>query len=145
MKERQSKEESAGVAGLVDYSFGRPIEPEQLQMLFRQTGWADDRTPDGIQRMLDATYLVLGAWEGDRLIGFVRAITDGIYRALIDDMVVEESRRGQGIGSELMKRLIERLREMEIEEVFLRCGGDVVPFYQRHGFEKTRGVVMDLK
>ena len=145
MKERQAKEESAGAASPVDYSFERPIEPEQLQMLFRQTGWADDRSPGGIQKMLDATYVVLGAWEGGRLIGFVRAITDGIYRALIDDLVVEESRRGRGIGSELMKRLIERLREMEIEEVFLRCGGDVVPFYQRHGFEKTRGVVMDLK
>ena len=63
---------------------------------------------------------------------------------MIDDVVVEESRRGRGIGSELMQRLIKRLREMEIEEVFLRCGGDVVPFYQRHGFEKTHGVVMDL-
>ena len=145
MKEQRAKEESAGVASLVDYSFERPIEPEQLQILFRQTGWADDRSPDGIQKMLDATYLVLGAWEGDRLIGFVRTITDGIYRALIDDMVVEESRRGRGIGSELMERLIKRLREMEVEEVFLRCGGDVVPFYQRHGFEKTRGVVMDLE
>ena len=145
MKERRAKEESIGVTSLVDYSFERPIKPEQLQMLFRQTDWADDRSSDGIQKMLDATYVVLGAWEGDRLIGFVRTITDGIYRALIDDLVVEESRRGRGIGSELMKRLIERLREMEIEEVFLRCGGDVVPFYQRHGFEKTRGVVMDLK
>ena len=146
MKERQAKKESIGVASLVDYSFERPIKPEQLQILLRQTDWANDRSLDGIQKMLDATYLVLGAWEGDRLIGFVRTITDGIYRALIDDVIVEESRRGRGIGSELMQRLIKRLREMEIEEVFLRCGGDVVPFYQRHGFEKNQdGVVMDLE
>ncbi len=145
MKERQAKEESIGGVNLVDYSFERPIKPEQLQILLRQTDWADDRSLDGIQKMLDATYLVLGAWEGDRLIGFVRTITDGIYRALIDDMIVEESRRGRGIGSELMQRLIKRLSEMEIEEVFLHCGGGVVPFYQRHGFEKSHGVVMDLE
>ena len=145
MKERQAKEESIGAASLVDYSFERPIKPEQLQILLRQTDWADDRTLDGIQRMLDATYLVLGAWEGDRLIGFVRTITDGIYRALVDDVIVEESRRRRGIGSERMQGLVKRLRELEIEEVFLRCGGGVAPFYKRHGFEKSHGVVMDLE
>ena len=60
MKERQTKEESTRVASLVDYSFERPIKPEQLQILFRQTGWADDRSLDGIQKMLDATYVVSG-------------------------------------------------------------------------------------
>ena len=69
-------------------------------------------------------------------------ITDGIYRALIDDVVVEESKRGTGIGSELMRRVVERLAA--VEEVFLRCGEHVVPFYERHGFERSNGVIMDL-
>ena len=130
---------------MVDYSFERSIKPEQLQVLFRQTGWAEDRSIEGIQTMLEGTAVVLGAWEDDHLIGFARTITDGIYRGLIDDVVVEESRRGQGIGSELMQRLIERLTEMGIEAIFLRCGTDVVPFYQRHDFKITQGVVMDLE
>lgn len=130
---------------MVDYSFELPIKLEQLHALFRQTGWAEDRSIEGIQTMLEGTAVVLGAWEDDRLIGFARTITDGIYRGLIDDVVVEKSRRGQGIGSELMQRLLERLTEIGIEEIFLRCGGDVVPFYQRHGFKITRGVMMDLE
>ena len=73
----------------------------------------------------------------------VRVMTDGIYRALIDDVVVEESKRGTGIGSELMRRVVERLAE--IEEVFLRCGEHVVPFYERHSFERSNGVIMDLQ
>jgi GNAT superfamily N-acetyltransferase len=145
VKERRTVKESIKDVGVVDYSFNRIIKPEQLQVLFRQTEWADDRGIEGIQKMLEATPVALGAWEEDRLIGFARTITDGIYRALIDDVVVEESRRGRGIGSELMRRLLKRLTDMEVEEIFLRCGGDVVPFYQRHGFERTRGVVMDLK
>lgn len=128
---------------MVNYSFDREIEPEQLQNLLRQTGWANRRSIEGIQQMLDGTPLTLGAWEGGRLVGFVRVITDGIYRALIDDVVVEESKRGTGIGSELMQRVVERLAE--VEEVFLRCGEHVVPFYGRHGFERSNGVIMDLK
>ena len=128
---------------MVDYSFDREIGLEQLQDLLRQTGWANQRSVEGIQTMLDGTPLTLGAWEGDRLVGFVRVITDGIYRALIDDVVVEESKRGTGIGSELMQRITERLAE--VEEVFLRCGEQVVPFYERHGYERSNGVIMDLK
>ena len=83
-----------------------------------------------------------GAWEGDRLVGFARVITDGIYQALIDDVVVKESKRGTGIGSELMRQLVERLTE--VEEVFLHCGEQVVSFYERHRFERSYGVVMNL-
>ena len=128
---------------MVDYSFDRQIEPEQLQDLLRQTGWADRRSIEGIQKMLERTPLTLGAWESDRLVGFVRVISDGVYRALIDDVVVEESKRGTGIGSELMRRVVDRLAE--VEEVFLRCGEHVVPFYERHCFERSNGVIMDLK
>ena len=127
---------------MVNYSFDRQIESEQLQHLLRQTSWANQRSLEGIQKMLKGTPLTLGAWDGDRLVGFVRVITDGVYRALIDDVVVEESKRGAGIGSELMRRVVERLAE--VEEVFLRCGKHVVPFYERHRFERSNGVIMDL-
>ena len=133
------------VFGMVDYSFELPIEPEQLQILFRQTGWAENRSIEGIRTMLEGTAIVLGAWEDDRLIGFARTITDGSYRGLIDDVVVEESRRGQGIGTELMQRLLKRLTEIGVEEIFLRCGREEVTFYQRHGFKKTKGIMMDLE
>ncbi|MAF09197.1 GNAT family N-acetyltransferase [Candidatus Poribacteria bacterium] len=131
---------------MVDYSFERAVTPEDLQPLLRQTGWAHDRDLDGIQRMLDATPVMLGAWADGRLVGYARAITDGVYRALIDDVVVDEARRKAGIGSEVMRRLVARLREMHIEEVFLRCGDTMEPFYARLGFSKSGGVLtMDLE
>ena len=86
----------------------------------------------------------MGVWEDDHLVGFARAISDGIYRALIDDVVVEESKRGMGIGSELMRRLVERLTEIGIQQVLLRCREDTVPFYERHGFEMAHGATMNL-
>ena len=128
----------------VEYSFERSIKPEQLQVLLRQTGWAKDRNSEQIHTMLEGTAVILGVWEDDHLVGFARAISDGIYRALIDDVVVEESKRGMGIGSELMQRLVERLTEIGIQQVLLRCREDTVPFYERHGFEMAHGATMNL-
>ncbi|HIA68481.1 TPA: GNAT family N-acetyltransferase [Candidatus Poribacteria bacterium] len=129
---------------MIDYSFDRPISPEQLKVLLGQTDWANYRDITGIQAMLKGTAVVLGVWEEVQLIGFARVISDGIYRALIDDVVIDASKRGQGIGSELMRKLLERLTAMKVEEIFLRCGDNVVPFYQRFGFEKTGVEVLDL-
>lgn len=130
---------------MVEYSFDRSITPENLRPLLRQTGWAHGRDIAGIRRMLDATPLMLGAWEGETLIGYARAITDGVYRALIDDVVVDDAQRKSGVGSEIVRRLVARLREMEVEEVFLRCGEYMEPFYARLGFEKSGVLTMDLR
>ena len=129
---------------MVDYSFERAITPADLQPLLRQKGWAHDRDLDSIRRMLDSTSVMVGAWEDGRLVGFARAITDGVYRALIDDVVVDEPNRKAGIGSEVMRRLVTRLREMEVEEVFLRCGHAMEPFYAGLGFAKSGVLTMDL-
>jgi predicted GNAT family N-acyltransferase len=93
--------------------------------------------------MLAATSVVVGAWEGDRLVGFARAMSDGVYRALVDDVVVDQDRRGKGVGDELVRRLLDRLAG--VEAVFLRCGEDLVPYYARHGFERARNVTMDRR
>jgi predicted GNAT family N-acyltransferase len=125
----------------IDYSTERPIEAEKLRDLTRQTNWAGARTLDGLEAMLAGTQIVVGAWKGDRLVGFARALTDGVYRALVDDVIVDEAERGQGVGDELVRRLLERLAE--VEAVSLRCDEALVPFYTRHGFRRGRAVAMD--
>ena len=54
------------------------------------------------------------------------------FRALIDDVVVDEAQRGSGIGSEMMRRLIAHLAQ--VEEVFLLADDRNVPYYTRLGF-----------
>lgn len=91
--------------------------------------------------MLEATPIKLGAWQGDRLVGFARVLTDGLYRALIDDVIVDASLRGQNLGSRMMQRLAERLAG--VEEIFLRCEPDMAPFYERLGYQRV-AICLDL-
>lgn len=116
-----------------NYDLDRAITPGDLLPLFAQTGWAANRTSDAVQRMLDNTTVRVGVWDGDRLIGFARAVTDGVYRAFIEDVVVDQAYRGQGIGVELVRRLLEPLAHTE--DVALVCSDELIPFYARHGFE----------
>ncbi len=82
--------------------------------------------------MVANTPIQLGAWHDDSLVGYARAITDGCFRALIDDVVVDKERHGQGIGEELMRRLTKRLSG--VEQVILLCDDRFVGFYERLGF-----------
>jgi predicted GNAT family N-acyltransferase len=86
--------------------------------------------------------LCVGAWQDGRLVGFARVITDGVYRALLEDVVVDETLRGQGIGQALVERMLERLTH--VQQILLVCGEHLIPFYAPFGFQLMTMPVMQL-
>lgn len=122
------------------YSFTEPVNPEDLQSLFRQTDWAQRRTPLDIQQMLDRSQLTLGVWDDDCLIGFARVVTDDLYRAWIEDIVVDHAYRKQGIASLILEKLLKRLQHIEL--VMLDCTPEWQTFYAKFGFQSKTGVSM---
>ncbi len=125
------------------YSFSEPINPEALRALLVQTDWADTRSLLDIQRMLDHSQITLGVWKDDHLIAFSRVITDDIYRALIDDVVVDKAFRDQGIATTMLDKLLNRLQH--VEQVMLDCATGLSGFYARFGFRPKGGSSMLLE
>lgn len=125
------------------YSFSEPINPVALRALLQQTDWADRRSPLDIQRMLDHSQITLGVWNEDRLIAFSRVLTDDIYRALVDDVVVHSQFRNQGIASAMLDKLLKRLQH--VEQIMLDCAPDLCGFYARFGFQAKDGASMLLE
>lgn len=123
----------------VDYSFSRPITARDVQPLFRQTPWANQRNDEGVERMLAAS-LNIGVWDSDRLIGYARVLTDGVYRAFLEDVVVDEAYRGQKIGEAMVRRLLEHIAP--IEDVILTTSENRRAFYERLGFNAFEHVHM---
>ncbi|MEV6275981.1 GNAT family N-acetyltransferase [Nocardia sp. NPDC051832] len=117
----------------------RPIPARDLLALYRTQEWWPDRTVAQLESIL-ATTPTIAAWHEDRLIGFARAVTDGVLRAYLEDVIVAPGYRGQGLGSELVRRLLDELREIPVVSLF--CGQDLVPFYEAAGFRPTRQVVL---
>lgn len=114
------------------------ITANQLEGFF--VGWPNPPSPDTHLRILRGSYAVLLALDGERVVGFVNAISDGVHAAYIPNLEVLPEYKGQSIGTELMRRMIEKLRHLYA--IDLCCDADVQPFYDRLGMIRTQGMVV---
>jgi ribosomal protein S18 acetylase RimI-like enzyme len=88
--------------------------------------------------MLLHTDLTLCAWDGERLIGFGRVLSDFIYRATIWDVIVDRAYQGQGVGTEIVQRILKhpRLERVELFWLCTRRPG----FYEKLGFSSKEQI-----
>jgi ribosomal protein S18 acetylase RimI-like enzyme len=122
---------------------GYPVKPAELQALYEHAPWAKGRTVQGIRRMLQNTDYHFSAWDGQKLIGFARVLTDGIYRATLWDVVVHPDYQGQGIGEELMDHILSHSILSKVEKFWLNTR-DKFRFYEKFGFVRSdQGMVRE--
>ena len=117
---------------VVTFSEKKDLNSEQLLKLFHQAPWAKGRTLEDAREMLRHTEVAVCAWEGDQLVGFGRVLTDFVYRATIWDVIVDKGYQKQGIGTEIIQRILNhpRLKKVELFWLCTRRPG----FYQKLGF-----------
>jgi len=99
------------------------------------------RAGDKIRRAFEQSSHVCFAYQGSRLVGASRALTDGEYHALIYDVVVHPDCQRQGIGSAMLHALLARL---PVWRVMLVADHDVQPFYSQLGFARYGDVLARL-
>ncbi|HJT22163.1 MAG TPA: GNAT family N-acetyltransferase [Nitrospira sp.] len=126
----------------VTFSEKKDLQPERLLRLFHQAPWAKDRTLDDAKEMLRHSDLALCAWDGDHLVGFGRVLTDFVYRATIWDVIVDKAYQKQGIGSEIVQRILDHPRLKRVE-LFWLCTRRP-RFYEKLGFSSKEQTGMVL-
>lgn len=87
--------------------------------------------------MLRGSQAVVSAWRGGELVGFGRATSDGVFRAVLWDVVVAKEHQGQGLGRQLVEELLDSPALRGIERVYLMTTKGA-GFYARLGFEPTQ-------
>ena len=129
----------------IEISAAKPIGIEDLKPLMEQVDWGRERSEADLTRMLDGTAVLVGAWQGDRLVGFARALTDHVLRAFIEDVIVDEKTRGQGAGTRMTQALLEQLSD--VREVYLFTGAESVArhMYEKQGFERMPSIYVALR
>jgi len=109
------------------------IDLAQLGALFITAGWAwRAEDPVKLAALLEGSRFVTSAHDGARLVGFARAISDGVTNAYVSTVAVLPEYRGRGIGAELVKRLIEGRDTIRF---VLHAAPGVQGFYRKLGFE----------
>ncbi|MBA5866502.1 MAG: GNAT family N-acetyltransferase [Nitrospira sp. CR1.3] len=116
----------------VIFSEKKELQPEQLLKLFHQAPWAKERTLEDAREMLRHTDVALCAWDGDQLVGFGRVLTDFVYRATIWDVIVDKTYQKQGIGTDIVQRILHHPRLKRVE-LFWLCTRRPW-FYEKLGF-----------
>ncbi|MCH2133350.1 MAG: GNAT family N-acetyltransferase [Phycisphaerales bacterium] len=96
-------------------------------------GWPNPPTAETHLEILRGSWAVCLAidTESNQVVGFINAVSDGVLSAYIPLLEVLRSYRGRGIGSELVRRLLESLADFYM--IDLSCDEDVVPFYRSFG------------
>ena len=92
--------------------------------------------------MLDGSPLIVAFADPQtqRLIAFARVITDGVYKALVLDVIVDESARKTGLGKALIDAVTSHPALAQVQHFELYCRPELIPFYQRWGFKEPAGL-----
>jgi ribosomal protein S18 acetylase RimI-like enzyme len=116
------------------------ITPDNLRGFFH--GWPDPPSPETHLKLLaDSAEVVLALDDetGD-VVGFITAISDGILSAYIPLLEVLPAYQGRGIGSELTRRMLDKLEDLYM--VDLICDPQLQPFYARLGMRPASGMML---
>ena len=114
------------------------ITPAMLKGFF--DGWPAPPSPETHLRILRGSALVILAVDrsAGRVAGFITALSDGVISAYLPLLEVLPEYRRQGIGRELVTRMLRTLDDLYMIDVV--CDPEIVPFYERLGF--ARGTAM---
>lgn len=116
------------------------IGPDQLQGGFF-VGWPEPPDVHAHYRILrGSAAIVVAQREDGNVVGFITAISDGVSCAYIPHLEVLPAYQAQGIGSELLQRMLAKLGQLYM--IDLICDPDVQPFYARFGMQPWSAMVL---
>jgi predicted N-acetyltransferase YhbS len=121
----------------IKYRINQAISVEQFIDLLNRSTLAARRpleSAERVQRMLDHANLTVTAWDGDKLVGASRSLTDFSFCCYLSDLAVDESYQRSGIGRELIRRTREAAG-LECTLLLLSAPA-AMGYYPKVGFEK---------
>jgi GNAT superfamily N-acetyltransferase len=91
--------------------------------------------PEVHRKAFENSHTAVFVHDGDELVGFGRAISDDAYQAAVYDMAVAPEYQGQGIGTTIMKHMLNRLPHCN---VILYAAIGKEPFYEKMGLRRMK-------
>ncbi len=117
----------------IDYRDTHDVDLDQLAALFDAVGWQKRITNrTRLSQLVCGSLWVVSAWDGDELVGFARAISDGAFNAYISTVAVSPAYQKRGIGRELVRRLMDGRDGIQF---VLHANERAYPFYLHIGLD----------
>jgi ribosomal protein S18 acetylase RimI-like enzyme len=120
---------------VITYKVNAKIEAHQMAELFRASGIKrpiDDLSR--VKKMIDNSNLIITAWDGDKLVGVARALTDYGFCCYLSDLAVDKEYQKQGIGHELVDEIQKQIGDES--NLILLAASESIEYYPKIGFDK---------
>ena len=123
----------------ITYRATKEFTVAELQDLFLSVKWSSGNYPEKLKVAMLNSHAVFSAWDGDKLVGLMNCLSDGIMTAYFHYLLVRPEFQNQGIGKELVNLMIGAYKDYARK--VLIAYGEEIGFYQRCGFEIGEGKV----
>lgn len=108
---------------------------KQLEELFLSVGWSSGHYPDKLVVAMRNFSTVYSAWDGDRLVGMICAMDDGIMTAYVHYLLVHPEYQGKEIGRKLVEMVKEKYKDY-LRLIVIAYDSEM-NFYENCGFKKS--------
>jgi ribosomal protein S18 acetylase RimI-like enzyme len=122
---------------MIAYHHDRPLTPAEFIDVLSRSTLAERRPvddPETIAGMLANADLTVTAWDGDKLVGVARSVTDYTYCCYLSDLAVDRAYQRRGIGVELIAQTQALLGPRC--KIILLSAPAAVEYYPRIGFSR---------
>lgn len=90
------------MSGAIEYRIGDIPDLDALASLYSSVQWAHADNPESLHKAVSQSGWVVTAWHEDNLVGLARVLTDGVFVAYFQEMLVHPDYQHQGVGKELL-------------------------------------------
>ena len=110
---------------------------QEIIGLYSAGGWkAYTDNPEALRKGYENSLLVLGAYEGEQLMGIIRVVGDGETIVFVQDILVFPEYRRKGIGTALLKEIMSKYGHVRQIELVTDSKPETIAFYEYAGFRK---------
>ena len=107
----------------------------EILRLYRSVGWtAYTDHLEVLQKGFEKSMLTLAAYEGDQLLGIIRAVGDGHTIVFVQDILVFPEYQRKGIGTALLQAMLDRYSHVRQIELATDNTPKIIAFYKAMGF-----------
>jgi len=112
----------------------KKIDLDQLVEHYKYGWWSQNRKKADVKKMLQNSDVAISLWDGKKLIGFARILTDYVYRATLWDVIIHPDYQGQGLGKLIMDKVLNHPKLKKVSYFWL-ITSDKQKFYKKLGWK----------
>jgi len=132
---------SKGAFGLRHFGLGPNFKPMKAliklkQFLHRNAFWAKDRSTRDLKKCLANSDVIISIWNGNEIVGFGRALSDGVYRGVLWDIVIDQHHQGKGYGKMVVKELLSSKEIRNTKKIYIMTTNQKF-FYSQIDFKEV--------